>query len=215
VEKINYPGLSDLQKVKNTFFSTKKKKNPFRKIFLFSLLFILIAFLFLFKYEIVVLPKRNYPQRQGKSIFQPEILSSFNFLGKRLNRKKKPLWITFFSQEKKEIIFNFKKPLDLNKNYLILYLREVNLPLKIEIIARDIHFFSNSLHPLVVKLDEVKNYIFIPLKWEGVCLQNTNLSKIKQIKMIFYPLKTSKKNWIIIDDLRIIEKGLIAKWLNW
>jgi len=204
---MDYYDFSDFQKVKDTFFSLKNKKNSFKKILPFCSLIIFLIFFFSFRYEIILLPKRNYIQKQGNSVFQSEILSSLNFLGEKTKRKKKPLGVIFLSQEKKEIIFNFKKLLDLNKNYLILYLREVNLPLKIELIVKDNRFFSNSLYPLVIKLNEIKKSpTFIPIKWEGIYLQNTNLSKIKQIKMIFYPLKAIKKNWIIIDDLRIVKK---------
>lgn len=220
---------TDSERLKEAFFSPPKKKKAdfatIKKIVLSFLVLILIAassFLFL-KYELIVVSKGPVNDNPpGMSLLNNASLSSFKlFKDSNLTPEETtlPLNIAFANQEKATMIIDLTTPLNLKEDNLFLYLKKDDIPLNMEIIARDRRFFSNSLKPLVIKVDAKSPFIGtlkIPINLEGKNMQNVNLSQINQLKLYFSIPKEEKINkesvvpqqteWIVIKDLVITKK---------
>jgi hypothetical protein len=219
VEKRDFSSFSylDSQRIENTFFIPQRKKLFSKKlIFLvFPIFLLLFIFFFLSKYEFLIIPRINYNTHKNDISLIKDGIASINFLNKNsplIKKKKSFIYLPIPYKEKIGISFDFKKPIDLTKSYLYLILEKIESPFKIDVIVRDWRFFSNSLNPLIIEFNKTKSFpkrILINL--ENSSLQNTNLSKINQIKLYFYYPKEEKiisedKGNILIKDIILVKK---------
>ncbi|UCC95008.1 MAG: hypothetical protein JSW40_09425 [Candidatus Omnitrophota bacterium] len=208
----------DSQRLKDTFFSLPKKKNFFKKRNLLPLATILITLLFflLINYDLILIPPLWQPQTDNTiSLFHNDVVSSLHFLGidKRLIKMgNSSIFLSIPFHEKVGVRFDLKKPINLKTNNLFLCLKKTNLPLNMEIIVKDARFFSNSLKPFHVEINQENNSsdIKIPLTFKNASLQNTNLAQINQIKLYFYfpedeavssqLIPLAARRWVFIKD---------------
>ncbi|MCM8832215.1 MAG: hypothetical protein NC918_08495 [Candidatus Omnitrophica bacterium] len=216
----------DSERIKEAFFSPpkkkhniKKKKNPSTKKYFFVAIFFAVSlFLFIFfvNYDFLIIPKNNLKQNiiqlLQKDFYDIKILVKKTGITRT---KKPPIYINL--SENSELIIDLKKTINLNENLLFLYIKKSANPINIAITVRDEQFFSNSLNPYKLTLEQTNNnYIKVPLDFGAINVQNTNLKNISQIKFSFYPVNSSlatnnkyNKNWILFKNLFLIKKEVL------
>jgi hypothetical protein len=219
----------DSQRLKDTFFSPSKKKKkklpPKKNLFVpvgIAILMVLVVFILFAKYEFIVVNRQNIGlEKNTISLLHGDISSGVRFLGKDKHLMKAGssfIRLIIPAHEKTGLIINLKKPIDVRADSIYLYLKKPDVPLNVGAIIRDNRYFSNSLNPLVVKLNEKSSsYIKIPLEFKNVFLQNANPSQIEQINLYFYPEDKEKINvdgkstfnesWALIKELVLVKKG--------
>lgn len=219
--------LLDSQRLKDTFFSSPKKKHkkkPHHNKILTATLSattfaVISASLFAFtRYDLLMIPHQNINSDiEMTSLLKKDVLSSLQFSGKNnfATQRGSSLYITVPQQGKVHILLNLKKPINLNKSYLVLYLKKVYFPLKIEVVARDVQFFSNSLNPLMREIKKSDVYpLEVALDFKETNVQNTNLSQINQLSLYLSQLNGEEnseesylaENLVLIRDLVAVKK---------
>ncbi|MDD5194378.1 MAG: hypothetical protein PHQ96_01720 [Candidatus Omnitrophica bacterium] len=214
----------DSQRLRETFFSPqkkrelhKKKKNSHSKVIIvasaaaFLSLVALVAFGV--KYDLLVIPRAHI--KSDTSLLRNQGLYSSAVIkgGVAFKAKNSPLYLEIPAQGDIKLIISLKKPVNIAKTPLLLYLKKANSPLKMGVVARDSQFFSNSLNPFIIELkaNMESSYTKIPIALADARLQNTNLSNINQITLYFYPPQenesTAINNWVVVKDLVLAEKG--------
>ncbi len=208
----------DSERLKETFFSplkkkgSRKKKNTFKRKILFFIPLIIgvivLLFLFLLKYELLILPRPSRDSK-GDSLFKRGLVNLSISKDGFIQKIRAPLYFSISGENKTTLIFDFHQPLNLNKERLILFLKSYLVPLRIEAVARDINYFSNSLAPLVFKLSLPDSEAELFFDFKKVNAQNINLSQIKQLRLYFsygkeLVEKQKNKNWVLIKDLVLL-----------
>ncbi|MCM8820130.1 MAG: hypothetical protein NC925_04970, partial [Candidatus Omnitrophica bacterium] len=188
------------------------------KYFFVAIFFAVSLFLFIFfvNYDFLIIPKNNLKQNiiqlLQKDFYDIKILVKKTGITRT---KKPPIYINL--SENSELIIDLKKTINLNENLLFLYIKKSVNPINIAITVRDEQFFSNSLNPYKLTLEQTNNnYIKVPLDFGAINVQNTNLKNISQIKFSFYPVNSSlatnnkyNKNWILFKNLFLIKKEVL------
>jgi hypothetical protein len=217
---LNSYAYLDSQRLKDAFFSPPKKKrkkrNPHKRFLPLPILIgIVIALtlvaIFSTKYEFMVVARKSINlEKIGISLLRPDNLLELNFLGKdkQLMRKNNSfVYLSIPPQEKIGIELNLKKPIDLAKQTLCLYLKPPDAPLNIEVIVKDAKFFSNSLSPLLIEVyKEDGPYLKVPVDFKNANIQNTNLARITQVKIYFSHKNQESMNRALIKGI-ILAKG--------
>lgn len=220
--------FTDMQRLREAFFSTPKKELPAKKKFsnprfytIAGLGLILITTAFLIKYDIFIIARQNIEKEKNSvSLLTEKMLAGVDFLDRKTSITKKPssIYLPLFGQKKVGVKIDLAKPVDLNNNYLWVYIKKSETPMKLNIVTRDIHFFSNALTPLVIDMNEKDNssYLRIPLIPENFSSPKVNLTQVNQIRLYFNTQQTSpdksrnpfsyEKNWVLIKDLVLIKK---------
>jgi hypothetical protein len=220
-----YYANPDMQRLKEAFFSSPKKSEPPRQALkpsprqinkktiiaavgtIIGILFLTI--LFFLKYDLFFVPHIRLNNKTA-SLLTNNSSESIQYLGadKRLFKNIPPnFYLALASENKTGMKIRFKAPLDLTKKFLFIYLQKTDFPFKISIVVKDNRFFSNSLKPItmVIKKNQTRNYVKLPLELKNAYLQNTNLAKIKEMDLYFYSLDKQKTNRLIIKDLVLVE----------
>lgn len=205
----------DSQRLKDTFFSPpkkkRKKKNTKKRLITLSaiaLVILLTAMFFFAKYDLMVVARQvsDLPDNTV-SLLSMDMLESVQCTAedKRLMKKENSFIYLTIPKERVAISFTFKKPVDLYTGALFVYLKKSDAPLNMGVVVRDTRFFSNSLNPLAIEINQVdSSFIKVPISFTDTKLQNTNLYQVKQIILYFYPQDKEKINWTLIKDLVII-----------
>jgi hypothetical protein len=211
----------DSQRLRETFFSpqkkrtlSKKKKNFSYKIIIFSVgaLLGIGILIFVFKYDLLIVPHTGIDSNASLLRNHNRASAFIVTNGVVSKAKKAPLYLEIPAQENVKLLISLKKPANISKTPIVLYLKKANTPLKMGVVVRDSQFFSNSLNPLILELKNTgeAEYLQVPLALSATHLQNTNLSNINQISLYFYPPdkneSTAIKNWAIIKDVVLAEK---------
>lgn len=204
---------SDSQRLKDAFFSPKPKKKKLhprsKKILIISssgiaFLILITSVTFLLKYELIVIPRGNIElEKNTLSLFGDNFHSSIKIFerNKLITKKGSPIYLNLLSKEKTALRIDFAKPVNLENNSLTLYLNNKDTSFKINAVAKDNRFFSNSLKPLIIEVSPINNlqqeppafgennplYLKIPIEFKNNPYEKTNLSKITQVKLYFYP----------------------------
>ena len=204
----------DLERIRETFFSPskkrtqKKKKNFFRKRLTFSLLltFIIILIFFLLNYDFIIIPNKISKKTTTiiKNPYKAYIVDETRNI--KFKRTRLPILLISPLNRKTTLYFEFENPINLKDKNLLIHLKKQTYPLKIYVIIRDDNFISNAFSPILIELDSKKDYI-VPINFKN--LQDIELSKINQIRFIFYTLelqnpiigKKIEKNYIILKDI--------------
>ena len=220
---------TDSERLKEAFFSPPKKKKAgfaaIKKIIIASIAGILLAgsvFLFL-QYDLIIISKEPVKENPPAiSVLADTTLSSFKLFKGDIQITEEstlPVDIILADKEKATMVVDFVNPLDLKENEIFLYLKKADIPLNIGIIARDKKFFSNSLSPLVIKIDSKSPFLGalkIPVDLKENSMQNVNLSQIERLKLYFWipegqeteyeSTLSQEAEWVVIKDLVIINK---------
>lgn len=210
----------DSQRLKDTFFSTPGKSSPKKSLFFWAItaltivIFSVGVFTFVSKYEFLIAPRTDIEWEKNSTSLLRSQTPSVSFLGKNkllLKRKGSSVYLKIVSGKKIGIKIDFKDPINLNSHFLFLYLKMENHPLGIDVVTRDTRFFSNSLNPLTIEVMSEKKagYTKIPITFANASPGNTNLSRINQIRLFFYPKDEERifnaKGWILIKDLVLVK----------
>lgn len=211
----------DSQRLKDTFFSPpkkrKKKKTHHKKIFLiptfiFTVAALVLVTLFFLKYEFMVVARQRIDlDKTGVSLLRTDNLSELSFLGKdkQLMREGQSfIYLSIPPKEKVGIALDFKKPIDLASGTIFLHLKRPDTPLRIEVTVRDNRFFSNSITPLLVEIDNKKGaeYINVPIDFKDANTQNANLTQVNQIKLHFFHKDQENINRTLIKNIILAKK---------
>lgn len=211
----------DSQRLKDTFFSPPKKKRrrkPHHKRILAAPMLLSIAIVaillvtFFTKYEFMLVKRQNAgPEQPGLSLFHSPNLSELKFLGedKQLMRKGNSfVYLSIPPQEKVGFALSFKKPIDLAAGTLLLYLKQPEEPITIEVIVKDNKFYSNSISPLVIEVGKTKAaYSNLPIDLKNTNIQNTNLTRITEIKLYFSHKEHENINRVLIKEIFLAKGG--------
>jgi len=224
-----YRSYLDSKRLEETFFAPPKKqpRPKKKKIILLTIIPILVVLLlfFIFNYEFILIPRSSLEtMKENPSLFARGFISSVSFIGqdKKLMRTKGSLvYLTIPQGQRVGAKFDFKKPINLNRNQILFWIKKSDAPLIMEAISRDTRFFSNAREPLKIIIDKKddSSYNKVPIQFQSSASPNVNFTKINQIKVYFYQLKTNKesnlakpvvsagrKNWILIKDIDLKSK---------
>ena len=210
----------DSQRLKDTFFSTPGKSSPKKSLFFWAItaltivIFSVGVFAFVSKYEFLITPRTDIEWEKNSTSLLHSQTPSVSFLGKNkllMKKKGSSVYLKIVSGKKIGVQIDLKNPINLTSHFLFLYLKMENHPLGIDAVAKDVRFFSNSLNPLTIEVVGGKKagYIKIPIVFKNTSLGNTNLSRINQIRLFFYPKDektiSNTKGWILIKDLALVK----------
>jgi hypothetical protein len=217
----------DNQRLQETFFSPQKKqaRPKKKKVFFIPVISILVILLFviIFNYDFILIPRSHLSvTNKGSSLLSKDILSSVSFIGQndKLMRVKRSLvYLTIPEGEKVGIKFDFKTPINLNQNDLFFWIKKANTTINMEVVVKDIRFFSNAKSPAKIIMDKNLNssYNKIPIQFQRSAWPNVNLARINQIKIYFYQssnqlsladasIRFKEKDWILIKDIDLVKK---------
>lgn len=199
----------DIKKIEEAFFSQEKKpekKKKYLLIFSIFLFFTIAFFTFSYHYRIIIIPHLKAPKR---SLLTTKFLRSIKLINSegKIKFSQGIIYLPLFHKKPQGLILNVKKPVDLEKNYLSLhlnFLENTSPKLKITCIVRDDHFYSNTFNPLKITIttSSGKEVILLNFKKNSPLV---NLSRIKQIRLTFYNLKSEPLS-LLIEDIKLKEK---------
>jgi hypothetical protein len=217
----------DSQRLKETFFTPtkkKKKKDSLQKNTIIvaaiaGFVIILTGLIAFFShYQVIAVSRQGIElEKNSTSLLHSNLLNTLFFAGydSRL-MKKSPSFIhlSMPPQEKNGIIIDLKKPVNLQSQMLLLYLKKPVMPMKIAVVVRDNRFYSNSLSPIVVEANDQGQsaYLKLPIEFKSG-IQNVNLTQVSQIQLYFYPyekkLSAQKdfptERWVIVKELLMVK----------
>jgi hypothetical protein len=217
----------DSQRLKETFFTPpkkKKKKDSFQKNIIITsgiagLLILVTGMIFFFNHYLVITVSRQgiELEKNSTSLLHSNIVNTILYSGfdSRLMKKTPSLiHLSMPPREKNGIIIDLNKPVNLQSQLLLLYLKKPVLPMKIAIVIRDNRLYSNSLRPIVVETNDQdqSEYLKLPIEFKSG-VQNTNLAQITQVQLYFYPFDSKSEvkkefptqRWVIIKELLMVK----------
>jgi len=202
----------DLERLKETFFSPpkkkfqkKKKKFSKKRFYLITFLIFFILIVFLLNYNLIIIPnnikKTSIINKNSLKIYIADEFDNIKF-----RKTKFPVFFILPLNTNTKLYLDFKNTINLKDKNLLIHLKKQIYPLKIYVIIRDNNFVSNVSSPISIELESKKDYI-VPINFKN--LEEIDLSKINQIRLIFYSLelqqpiteKKIEKNYIILKDI--------------
>ncbi|MCP4652891.1 MAG: hypothetical protein GY858_05855 [Candidatus Omnitrophica bacterium] len=202
----------DSQRIKKTFFTPPKEEKKHKKpILLISAIILgtitlVVGIYFLHsKYELIVLNRKAPLTKLAKtSLLVNHALAKIEFIG-NVEKKSSAIYFAVTNNEKIGLKIRFKKPVNLKERSLFIRLKKGDFPFKIDVVAKDNRFFSNSKNPLQMTITkETRSFTKIPIEFKKVDLQNTNLHKVNQVTIYFYP-ENKTQNWVLMKDIFLEE----------
>lgn len=217
----------DSQRLKETFFTPtkkKKKKDFFQTNIVITAsvslsVIILIALIFFFSnYQVLTVSRKGIElEKNSTSLLHSNLVNAISFAGSDSRLMKTGssfIHVSMPPREKNGIVIDLKKPVNLQSQKLLLYLKKPAMPVKIAVVARDNRLYSNSLSPIIVEANDQSQseYLKLPIEFtSGV--QNANLAQITQVQIYFYPNEAAAsalknfptERWVIIKELLMVK----------
>ncbi|MFH1772149.1 MAG: hypothetical protein ABH872_04960 [Candidatus Omnitrophota bacterium] len=233
ISSISYAQL-DSVRLRETFFSppqqpkNNQRKLPIFFIALFIFLFIISGLLLIkINYDLVLIDKKPLELRQtSQSLLYSETAAAVSFLGENQSLSKinkSSLQLLVSPGKKSGIKLTFDKPIDLDANSVTVFVYNLQVPIKLETVAKDTRYFSNSLFPVLAEISPASHFDTnspaeekviksgsnngssllskASINLKNLNLQNVNPYRVKQMTFYFSPLDESRSNWIIIKDI--------------
>ncbi len=223
---------TDSQRLQETFFSksplepqARQPRRPKKTgliIFACICAGLSLSYLFL-NYDFLFIPRSLLVQPEQEDLLSGSNLASASVIGHEkqlLKRGRSALYLVLSHNQPMGVTIDFRRPQNLSRNSLLLFLRKEQLPLAMDVVVKDTNHYSNALKPAHITLDGFKNtpVLKISLSFDNRLWPKVNLSKIQQIKVTFKKLPSPenqmlsigsglRNDMIIIKDITLVKKG--------